>query len=277
MNKSDDKTPETAATATGNGSPSKDGPVNTSNSAGTEKNIRESLIKSNGPVILFFLLGFAASLVVGWYIFPKLLYSQKRQPFNFNHALHTEVVGDGCESCHFFRDDGSFSGVPKLEQCTGCHQEQQGESAEEKIFVTEYVANQKEVPWLVYSRQPDCVFFSHAAHVKTAEMECATCHGPIGESEESRMYEENRITGYSRDIWGKNIAGLQKNSWDRMKMDDCAKCHANVVDMSEREKASSSMSKLFTNAVNILFPDSTKTGRKSSVQTEKEACFVCHK
>jgi hypothetical protein len=108
-------------------------------------------------------------------------------------------------------------------------------------------------------------------------MECATCHGPVGESEESRVYEENRITGYSRDIWGKNIAGFNKNGWDRMKMDDCAKCHANVVDMSEREKASSSLSKLFTNAVNILFPDSTKTGRKSSVQTEKEACFVCHK
>jgi hypothetical protein len=53
-------------------------------------------------------------------------------------------------------------------------------------------------------------------------MECVTCHGPIGESEVSRPYEYNRITGYSRDIWGKNIAGFKKNSWDRMKMDDCA-------------------------------------------------------
>ena len=200
MNTTDDKTPETAATATGSGSPSKDEPVSAPDSAAAEKQIRESLIKSSGPVILFFLLGFAASLVVGWYIFPKLLYSQKRQPFNFNHALHIEVVTDECESCHFFRDDGSFSGVPKLEQCTGCHEEQQGESEDEKLFVTEYVSKQREVPWLVYARQPDCVFFSHAAHAKKAEMECVTCHGPISESEESRIYEENRITGYSRDI-----------------------------------------------------------------------------
>ncbi|MCG8568428.1 MAG: hypothetical protein MI747_25440 [Desulfobacterales bacterium] len=56
-------------------------------------------------------------------------------------------------------------------------------------------------------------------------MNCKTCHGPIGESTTSRPYEENRITGYSRDIWGKNIWGIKKHSWDRMKMDDCAVCH----------------------------------------------------
>ena len=78
---------------------------------------------------------------------------------------------------------------------------------------------------MIYSRQPDCVFFSHAAHVKGAEMDCVTCHGHIGESESLKVYEENRITGYSRDIWGKSIGGFKKNTWDRMKMDDCAECH----------------------------------------------------
>ena len=33
-----------------------------------------------GPVILFFIIGFAASLVFGWGIFPTLLYSKKHQP-----------------------------------------------------------------------------------------------------------------------------------------------------------------------------------------------------
>jgi len=202
---------------------------------------------AGGFIILFFIISFAASLVVGWIVFPKLLYSQKKQPIDFNHAVHTEAVDNGCKSCHFFREDGSFAGAPKLEQCIDCHEEVIGVSSEEAKFVEEYVANEKEVPWLIYSKQPDCVFFSHAAHVKGAEINCTVCHGHIGESEHLRAYEENRITGYSRDIWGKNISGLKKNTWDRMKMDDCAQCHKEA------------------------------TGKKTSVQTEKDACFVCHK
>jgi len=203
---------------------------------------------AGGFIILFFIIGFAASMVLGWVIFPQLLYSEKQQPFNFNHAMHVEEVDDGCQSCHFFRDDGSFSGVPKLTQCIDCHEEPMGESEDEATFVEQYVLKEREVPWLVYSRQPDCVFFSHAAHVIGAEMDCAACHGHIGESTETRPYEYNRITGYSRDIWGNNIAGIKKNSWDRMKMDDCAKCHkeAGLI-------------------------------HTSSVQTGRDACFVCHK
>ncbi|UCF95399.1 MAG: cytochrome c3 family protein [Desulfobacterales bacterium] len=197
-----------------------------------------------GPIVLFFILGLVASLILGWVVFPKLLYSQKKQPIDFNHALHNGLVDEGCESCHFFREDGSFSGAPKLAQCIDCHEELQGEDPEEKKFVEEYVVPEREVPWLVYSRQPDCVFFSHAAHVK---MDCVTCHGPIGESDHLKIYEENRITGYSRDIWGKNIAGFKKNSWDRMKMDDCSECHRQ-------------------NNVN-----------QASVQTHRGGCFVCHK
>ncbi len=201
---------------------------------------------SGGPIILFFILGLIASLVVGWIVFPQVLYSQKKQPVDFNHALHNEEVDEGCESCHFFREDGSYSGVPKLAQCIECHEEVNGEDPEEAKFVNQYVAKDREVPWLIYSRQPQNVFFSHAAHVKMGQMECVTCHGPIGESESLKVYEENRISGYSRDIWGKNIAGFKRNSWDRMKMDDCAECHR-------------------------------KEGvNQNSVQTLRGGCFVCH-
>ncbi len=182
----------------------------------------------SGLVALFFVVGLAASLAVGWIVFPKLLYSKSEQPFDFSHVTHADAVGD-CDSCHFFRDDGTYAGVPTLAQCVECHEEVQGESEAEEIFVNEYVAEEKEVPWKVYSRQPDCVFFSHAAHVKAAEMECAECHGDIGESESLKPYEENRITGYSRDIWGQNIGGFKKNSWDRMKMDDCGACHKETM------------------------------------------------
>ena len=208
--------------------------------------VTEKEDSAGGPIILFFILGLAASLVLGWVIFPKLLYSQKRQPIEFNHALHNELVDEGCESCHFFREDGTYSGVPTLAQCIDCHEEVNGEDPEEEKFVAQYVAKSREVPWLVYSRQPDCVFFSHAAHVKMANMDCVTCHGNIGESESLKVYQKNRISGYSRDIWGENIAGIKRNSWDRMKMDDCAECH-------QRNKVN-----------------------QGSVQTHRGGCFVCH-
>jgi hypothetical protein len=200
-----------------------------------------------GPITLFFVLGLLASLVLGWVIFPQLLYSSKEQPIQFNHSLHNETVDDGCESCHFFREDGTFSVVPQLAQCIDCHEEIQGENPEEEKFVTQYIEKGREVPWLVYSRQPDCVFFPHVAHVKMASMDCVTCHGPIGETESLKVYQANRITGLSRDIWGKSIAGFKKNSWDRMKMDDCSECH-------QRENVN-----------------------QNSVQTRKGGCFVCHK
>jgi hypothetical protein len=240
-----------------------------------ENEIKNEGSGTGGPILLFFIIGLAASLILGWIIFPKLLYSQKKQPIDFNHVLHVAEVEESCESCHYFREDGSFTGVPELENCIDCHEETQGEDPDEAKLVEEYIQKGKEVPWMIYSRQPDSVFFSHAAHVKMGKIDCVACHGPIGESENLRVYEENRITGYSRDIWGKNIAGFKRNTWDRMKMDDCAECHAKETVMTEYAK--SNIDRMFMEVMSIPFPKSKETGRKSSVQTEKDACFVCHK
>ena len=202
----------------------------------------------------FFVLGFIGSLILGWVIFPMALYSSQSQPMDFNHALHLnpEIV-DGIEGdtekekclfCHAFRDDGTFAGIPKLEKCTECHDDPEsplGETPEEKEFLEKYVAEEMEIPWLSYSRQPDCVYFSHIAHIEMGEVECRMCHGHHGESETLPVYKENRISGYSIDIWGRRISGWKTNPWDSMKMDDCADCH-------------------------------TETGHE-----ENNACFVCHK
>mgnify|MGYP003960367939 CR=1 FL=1 len=233
--------------------------------------------KPAGPVILFFIVGLVASLIVGWVVFPKLLYSKKKQPINFNHALHVEEVDNGCDSCHSFREDGTFSGIPKIASCKGCHEEVLGTNEEEALFVDEYIAKNREVDWLVYSKQPACVFFSHVAHVKMGNIKCVTCHGPIGESTESRIYEENRITGYSRDIWGKNIGGFKKNTWDRMKMDDCADCHAEKREGVLRTELENPVQSLLSETVSMIFPKKVKKTRGTSVQTERDGCLVCHK
>jgi hypothetical protein len=203
---------------------------------------------------IFFLGGLIPALIVGWLLYPMVLYSKQPQPLNFSHAVHMNpekvdgIEGDTdlekCLFCHAFRDDGTFAGIPRIEKCMECHDDPEtplGEDPEEKKFLAQYVAEEKEIPWLSYSRQPDCVYFSHIAHVKMGNLDCRTCHGDHAKTDRLPPYEKNRLTGYSRNIWGKNIAGWKLNTWDRMKMDDCAECH-------------------------------TQKGHE-----ENNACFVCHK
>jgi len=202
--------------------------------------------------LIYFLAGLIPALFVGWILFPMALYSGHEQPVEFSHAIHSspdigiegETEVERCLYCHGFREDGTFVGIPRLKKCMECHDDPElplGEEREEERFLKEYVANEKEIGWLSYYRQPDCVYFSHVAHVKMGKLACGTCHGDHGQTETLPLYKKNRLTGYSINIWGKNIAGYKANTWDRMKMDDCAECH-------------------------------TQKGYK-----ENNACFVCHK
>jgi menaquinone reductase, multiheme cytochrome c subunit len=172
-----------------------------------------------------FLVGLVLSLAVGWLLFPRLLYVQAQQPLPFNHQLHTEQ-GLACEDCHAFRADGSFVGVPPIAVCAGCHAEPVGSTAGEKQLVEDYVKPGLEIPWRVYARQPDNVHFPHAAHVKRGALSCERCHGPHGTSATLRPYESNRVSGYSRDIWGPRLLRVGGQPWQGMKMSDCVACHA---------------------------------------------------
>jgi len=177
--------------------------------------------------MIMFLAGLAGMLVVGWVGFPQLLYKKIEQPLQFSHLVHTgDQVGMACEDCHSFAEDGRFNGIPKVAKCAECHAAALGETEAEKILVEEYVTPNREIPWLVYSRQPENAYFSHIQHVKLAELKCEACHGPHGTSETLRPFEVNRLSGYSRDIWGRSISGLRNEAWEGSKMDDCINCHA---------------------------------------------------
>ena len=203
--------------------------------------------------LVHFVVPFVGVLFVGWILFPIALYSSHPQKVDFSHELHADPAVSGiegetdierCSYCHEFRDDGSFAGIPGLEKCMECHDDPDsplGEDPREEAFLKEFVANETDIPWFSYSRQPDCVYFSHIAHIEMGEIECYTCHGDHQNTDSLPVYKKNRISGYSINIWGKNILGYKQNTWDRMKMDDCAECH-------------------------------TEKGHE-----EDNACFVCHK
>ena len=171
-------------------------------------------------------VGLIFALFAGWFVFPRVLYIQKHQPLAFLHKTHADKSGVAeCSECHAFRDDGSFAGLPSSEKCAGCHSERIGESKAEATLVNDFIKPAHETPWLVYSRQPANVWFSHAIHVRRAGLACIECHSTYGESDQVRVLEVNRISGYSRDIWGHSISRLRRAPHEGMKMSDCEECH----------------------------------------------------
>lgn len=176
--------------------------------------------------LIFFTTGLAATLALGWLAFPAVLYEKVDQPLQFSHNVHTgETVGLPCEECHSFREDGSFTGIPRLEKCAACHSQAVGTTTEEKMLVDEYVTPGREIPWLAYASQPQNAYFSHIRHVRMGEVACERCHGPHGTSDRLEPFHRNRITGESKAIWGTSLAGIKAGPWDGMKMDDCSRCH----------------------------------------------------
>ena len=172
-----------------------------------------------------FFAGLGGMLAAGWLVFPAALYRREPQPAQFSHRVHQSKAGLACADCHAFRADGSFAGVPRLETCAACHAEPAGKTPEEKAFVEGFVKPGREVPWRVYSRQPVNAWFSHARHVKLGGLKCEECHGAVGASERLKDYQENRISGYSRDIWGPRMTRIGLRPGEGMKMSDCEDCH----------------------------------------------------
>lgn len=174
---------------------------------------------------IMFLAGLLLMLLAGWRGFPLMLYQRSEQPVQFSHAVHQDKAGTKCEDCHLFRDDGTFAGIPALDKCSGCHTQAMGSTAEEKRFIDTYVTPNREVPWHVYSRQPENVYFSHVEHIRLAHLKCEQCHGQQGKTDKLRPYEQDRISGYSRDIWGHSMSRIGLRPGEGKKMTDCESCH----------------------------------------------------
>ncbi len=160
---------------------------------------------------LFFAVGMTFALAAGWYGWPRAIYRQTAQPLQFSHQVHAEKAGMKCEDCHTLLADGSFSGIPVVDKCAGCHAAPAGTTADEKLLVEKYVTSGRNVPWGVYSRQPDNAWFPHAVHVNLAKLRCEQCHDQHGKSDKLQQVSLNRITGYSKST---------------IKMSRCEACHA---------------------------------------------------
>jgi hypothetical protein len=145
----------------------------------------------------------------------------------FNHRTG-ETNGMTCDMCHEFAEDGRFKGIPATAKCAECHSTALGSTETEKRLIEEFITPGKEIPWKVYSRQPDNAYFSHATHVTRGKLTCEECHGPHGSSSELPAYQVNRISGYSRTS-GEETFQEYFQPW-RDEMDRCS--HADRIWLS---------------------------------------------
>lgn len=110
------------------------------------------------------------------------------QPIAFSHAQHAGNVGIECEYCHAFARRGPVAGMPTVRRCMGCH-EFVGWDLPEIEKLTGYMERQEPILWTKVYDLEDHTRFFHDRHVK-AEVECATCHGPVQTMERVRQYQE---------------------------------------------------------------------------------------
>lgn len=104
-----------------------------------------------------------------------------RQPIQFNHKLHTEDLQIPCTDCHIHVQNAEFAGCPEAQLCATCHETAVTKSPEEARLI-KYIKSGEEIPWRRLYDVPSHVFYSHRRHVTVAKLECAVCHGEIGQS-----------------------------------------------------------------------------------------------
>ena len=190
-----------------------------------KRNANKNADDVRGKTIFFF--GIVGTLLFGWIIFPLFIYEPVDQPVQFSHRTHSgDNVALKCIDCHSYDKDGRFCGIPTISKCAGCHAHTIGDSEEEKRLVKDYIIENREIPWVVYSSQPDNVYFSHATHVKLGKLDCSTCHFSHEYTDRLRPAMVSQISGYSLDVSGSTLFDVPSTPSTGMRMSDCAGCHS---------------------------------------------------
>ena len=102
------------------------------------------------------------------------------QPLEFPHNIHAPLIG--CvEYCHEAVATGPVAGLPSVRTCLICHNTIATDRPRIKQFTAMRARGEDFVWHRVFDYVPEAhVRFDHSPHIR-AEVECATCHGPIAE------------------------------------------------------------------------------------------------
>jgi hypothetical protein len=108
------------------------------------------------------------------------------QPIAYPHKTHVTDNQMECLTCHINADRSIAASIPSVTECMVCHENVKPESPEIQKLAA-YARTNQEPPWVrVYGFSPEAaVHFTHKRHVK-AGVECATCHGDMGNAMDTR-------------------------------------------------------------------------------------------
>ena len=110
-----------------------------------------------------------------------MLRPEPEQPLAYSHRAHIESGVLECVDCHDGVETGPIAHIPSVMLCMDCHDFIATESPAIQTLTAYYERNE-EPPWQrVYGWYEEShVRFNHAPHIR-AEVECATCHGNVGQ------------------------------------------------------------------------------------------------
>jgi hypothetical protein len=135
-----------------------------------------------------------------------------QQPIEFPHNIHVgkEIA---CEVCHEGVAIGPVAGLPSVRTCMICH----AAIATDRPRIQQITAMSEKGIDLAWQRvygfsNEDHVKFNHAPHIR-AKVECATCHGNVGEQTVAQRNVDHTM-GFCVNCHNENKASV-----------DCLTCH----------------------------------------------------
>jgi hypothetical protein len=89
-----------------------------------------------------------------------------------------------CTDCHQYALTHARATIPNIEVCELCHSGEPLTESPEEARLLEFIEAGEKVPWRKVYRLEDHVYFSHRRHTALAGLDCAVCHGEVGERTE---------------------------------------------------------------------------------------------
>lgn len=126
-----------------------------------------------------FWLTFLAAFLLGAVLFSQSSLDPP-QPISFNHRKHVDA-GLDCADCHTGAREQARAMLPAISVCLMCHENPVTQSPEE-AKIRQASAKGEALIWAAAARLPNHIYFSHRRHVALGKLDCAACHGNVGQS-----------------------------------------------------------------------------------------------
>jgi hypothetical protein len=171
----------------------------------------------------------------------------------FQHWSHIQR-GLDCTDCHADAAKGARVAMPSADSCRDCHNGKEQIPADVAAAISEYIFRPAESQHARPSHYAD-VLFSHTAHVTSAQVSCATCHG--------------------------NLSGLQPNPVEPLTMNACTTCHGARSVPTDCKTCHEVWSRDYKPPTHLALWDvrhgpASRMAMKEVTLASSESCNLCH-